>query len=118
MPPERRTERRRRARRRHEDRHGTPPGSFPVIPGVIPNGDADTLDEAMREAHQVLPPIVGTKVVIASYGREDGLEMIAETWGPEVVARITAWLDDLGPDALVTFATRLPHNLADDIDDI
>ncbi len=87
-----------------------PPVTFRVVPGVLPDGTAESLEVAMAEAHDALPAIPGTRVHVALWPRREGLAQVAEHFGPEAVQLITERLDELGPEAVITFCSRIPHS--------
>lgn len=88
-------------------------GLVPVVPGVIYDREQATIDEAMRQAHEVLQYIPGTQVCLRLYDTGLGLEIVKEAFGDKAVVVISNMLFMArvkgGANPTVTFATREPH---------
>lgn len=85
-------------------------GLVPVVPGVIYDREQSTVDEAMRQAHEVLQYIPGTQVCLRLYDPEPGLEIVKEAFGDKGFVTISNMLFMArvkgGANPTVTFATR------------
>lgn len=84
--------------------------AIPVVPGVIRDHSAESLHEALVDAHDALPQIPGTRVEVVTYERGAGLQMVEQMWGLPAAASIAVSLDRAGPDALVVLAMRVPFS--------
>lgn len=83
---------------------------IPVIPGVIPVVNEESLAQAMAEAHDALPYLPDTAVTIYHWPREEGLVMLrAMSFTDEQIKVVSDILDAAGPEAEITVATRTPH---------
>jgi hypothetical protein len=67
-------------------------GLVPMVPGVIPDREQASTDQAMLQAHQMLPYISGTQVVIRLYDPEPGLEIVRQAFGDKGVVAISNML--------------------------
>jgi hypothetical protein len=102
----RRAELRREARTREKLRTIDP--QVAVVPGVVPNGQPETLEVALAEAHDALPPIPGTRVELMTWEPTEGLLTVEHMFGSAAAHLLAGRLTAAGPDALVVFAMRVP----------
>ena len=90
-----------RRRRQHDET------TLPACPGALPDSSPESLARAMREAHEILPYVPGTRVEVCTYEREAGLALVREYFGGEpAVAQVRELLDGFGPAAVVTICAR------------
>lgn len=90
----------------------------PIVPGLMPEDTPEWRQVAMDQAHEELPQIPGTKVVLYFFEYLAGLSKLRELYtttdgnGDAAVALIDGHRIKLGYDpstAIVTFATRQQH---------
>lgn len=53
-------------------------GDVPVCPGIIPDASEEQLQRALREAHDVLPQIPGTRVCVVHFPPVEGFERLRQ----------------------------------------
>ena len=53
-------------------------GDVPVCPGIIPDASEEQLQRALAEAHEVLPPIPGTRVCVVHFPPIEGFERLRQ----------------------------------------
>lgn len=109
-----------RARRRHlhqprenrtlRARQEWAQGKYPSVPGVIKDRTPEALDEAMAQAHHVLPYIAGSQVIVRVFDVETGLAAVCAVFGKDAeVACRNLLLARGGADPAVVITSREPH---------
>lgn len=102
------TSRRATKKRREKQRADDP---VPVIPGVIPDLSEASKAQAMREAHEQLPPVKRSTVSVLFLDPAEGINLIAEHFGPAAAETMRGKLADVGgSDPHIVIATRLPRH--------
>jgi hypothetical protein len=85
-----------------------------VIPGVIPDRTQASIDAAMAQAHEELPPLANSQVQLALFDPAAGLKLLGETVyqnTPGALDMICTKLAEIGgAEPTIVVATRMPHN--------
>ena len=82
-----------------------------MIPGVIPDLTEASKARAMREAHEQLPHVKRSTVSLLFLAPADGVDLIAEHFGPAAADTMRGKLAQVGgPDPHIVIATRLPRH--------
>ena len=81
----------------------------PVVPGVIPDRSAASVDMAMRQAHEDLPTIAHTRVTLQLHTPAEGLALLGQHFGAAAVALVQRKLADVGgEEPTIVIAARMP----------
>lgn len=85
-------------------------GRLPCVPGVIKDREQTSIDEAMAQAHHVLPYLPGTQVCIRLYDLDNGYEVCRELFGEGCVLQLKNMvLARGGTDPTIVISTREVH---------
>jgi len=84
----------------------------PVLPGIIPELTDEWKQLAMDQAHEDLPDIPGTQVVIHFFTLDEGYRRLAEAgWSDDQLAQLRVHAAEIGgPDPHMAIATREDHH--------
>lgn len=82
-----------------------------MVSGVIPDMSQESLDRAMAQAHEELPPLVNSAVTLSFFTIEEGLRTAGEIYGPTGVELLRAQVALVGgAEPTIVFAYRAPHH--------
>lgn len=82
-------------------------GRLPCVPGVIKDREQASIDEAMAQAHHVLPYLPNTRVCIRLFDLDNGYEVVRELWGEACVSQLKNMvLARGGTDPTIVISTR------------